>query len=86
MDILNDLYPLYPENPDPAHYTEHEQELSNKRKKELTFDDYCAVHSDDIWYLWCMVQEFRQTSNNSLLDTLDYATFCSLCYENSSKY
>ena len=86
MDLLNDLYPLYPENPDPEKYTEQEQEQHFRRNKQLTFDDYCAVYSDDLWYLWCIIQEFRESSNKSILDNLDYATFCSVCYSNCSKY
>jgi hypothetical protein len=87
MDIFNDLYPLYPDNPDQL-LSEQEQleaqHLSKKRKKQLTFDDYCAIYSDDIWHLWCLIQDF--TKNNSLLDTLDFPTFCVMCYENCSKY
>jgi hypothetical protein len=90
MDILNDHYPLYPDNPDPSNFTEQEQQdaevLIKKRKKQLTFDDYCAVYSDDLWYLWCMVQEFRESSNKSILDTLDYPSFCRVCYDNCTGY
>jgi hypothetical protein len=86
MDLFNDIYPLYPENPDPSVYTEQEQEQHHRRNKELTFDDYCAIYSDDLWYLWCTIQEFRESSNKSILNNLDFANFCSMCYDNSTKY
>ena len=56
MDVLNDYYPLYPENPDTAGLSESElsenqehietlERLNGgrKRKKPLHFDDFCLV-------------------------------------------
>ena len=89
MDIFNDLYPLYPENPETTNLSEtEEQERSSlvnlgKKRKRLYFDDYCAVYSDDLWHLWCIIEDFKKGSD--LLDCLDFSAFCSVCYENSSK-
>jgi hypothetical protein len=81
MDYLNDFYPLYPPNPDPP--DESFVEASRKRKKKLDFSDFCNIHSDDLWYLWCMITEFSSNTDAGLLSRMDYAMFCSLCYENS---
>ena len=98
MDTLNDYYPLYPQNPDNAGLSDSEiSENSDyatrlncinnlkKRKKPLKFDDFCLVHSDDLWYLWCIINEFTDTNNCILLNKLTYSSFCSMCYENSTK-
>jgi hypothetical protein len=98
MDVLNDYYPLYPENPDTAGLSESElsenqehietlERLNGgrKRKKPLHFDDFCLVHSDTLWYLWCMINEFTQTHCSPLLNRMDYPKFCSVCYDNSTK-
>jgi hypothetical protein len=97
MDILNDQYPLYPPNPETSSISESEAEenvshinrldaINNgrKRKKNMTFDDFCMKYSDDIWYLWCTIKEYTNMSN--LLSLMDYSTFCTVCYENSYKY
>jgi len=90
MDILNEYYPLYPENPDDFSSDEDRDyivnQLSEKRTKPLIFDDFCMIHSDDLWYMWCIIQEFVDTNSLNLLDRMDYAKFCSMCYENSTKF
>jgi len=99
MDILNDYYPLYPENPETAQLSESEQSENNeyiqkldningqrKRKKNLTFDDFCLKNSDDIWYLWCIINEFTENNSTPLLDKMDYCSFCTMCYNNSTRY
>ena len=93
MDILNDVLHAYPPNPLNSDLTEseisdHEEILKNinerkKRKKRITFDDWSTAYSDELWYLWCIVGDFRK--DNSILDRLDYPTFCSICFENSSR-
>ena len=94
MDILNDYYPLYPENPDKASDSEISENNeyisklysinnSKKRKKNLKFDDFCLKYSDDLWYLWCIISEF--TNNGNILANMEYSSFCSMCYENSVK-
>ena len=88
MDILNDYYPLYPPNPD-DYSSEDDRDyldkLTEQRTRELNVDDYCMVHSDDLWYLWCMVNEFTVTNTVAIFDKIDYAKFCVLCYENSTR-
>jgi len=96
MDILNDYYPLYPNNPNETTDSGESEENENyirgldsinsnrKRKKLLSSDDFCLKYSDDIWYIWCIIKDYSLNSN--LLDRLDYASFCQLCYENSTKY
>jgi len=99
MDILNEYYPLYAPNPDKENLSEsdiseNEQYAntllringSKKNKKGMTFDDWSMVYSDDLWYLWCMMSEFTQGNNIKIFDKMDYASFCSMSYENSSKF
>ena len=98
METLNDYYPIYSENPENANLSDSERSENNnyvetlrtlnenrKRKRTLTFDDFCLVHSDDLWYLWCMVNEFTVTNTVAIFDKIDYAKFCVLCYENSTR-
>ena len=55
-----------------------------KRKRIMTMDDYCLKYGDDIWYLWCIIKDYSETSG--VCEKLDYSTFCQVCYENSEKY
>ena len=94
MDILND-YILHPENPETSisdtESIENDKYIdkldlintNRRRKRELSFDDYCLKYSDDIWYIWCIINDYSKSSG--LLDCLDYPTFCTVCYENSVK-
>ena len=93
MDILNDYYPLYPENPDTKDLSESDIEYVNtlnvlngsrKRKKVMNPDEWNAVHSDDLWYLWCVINEYTTTNNCGLLNLMNFSTFCDTCYLNSS--
>jgi hypothetical protein len=95
MDTLNDYYPLYPQNPSRDNLTGAELEDYNNninqlnninRKKPFLFDDWNLKYSDDIWYLWCTINEFTQTANINILDRMTFASFCAMCFENSSKY
>lgn len=94
MDLLNDYYPLYPNHPEQgcsdtsSEDNEHlglfdENNRNRKRKKILSSDDFNMKYADDIWYIWCIIQDY---SDGGLFDRLDYATFCSMCYEHSTKY
>lgn len=96
MDILNDYISVYPSNPLTSDLSESEisenedhiktlkiLNINKKRKKEFTFDDWCMIYSDDLWYLWCIIDGYKQGSN--LLDRLEFHSFCSMCYDNSSK-
>jgi hypothetical protein len=70
MDVLNDYYPLHPPNPDHSlsdseisENNEHISKLDNinlnrKRKKHITFDDFCIKYSDDLWYIWCIIKDY----------------------------
>jgi hypothetical protein len=95
MDILND-YLVYPPNPltndlsesEISENEEHINTLKNlnnnkKRKKEFTFDDWCMLYSDDLWYIWCIIEQYKRGSN--FLDNLEFHSFCSMCYDNSTK-
>jgi hypothetical protein len=96
MDILNDYNTRHPPNPindglSDSEISENEDyvnklktlNINRKRKKEFTFDDWSMIYSDDLWYLWCIISEFKKNSN--VLDKMDYSNFCSMCYENSTK-
>ena len=48
----------------------------------ICFDDWNMLYNDDLWYLWCLIVPFKE---NGVLDRMDYSSFCSMCYENSSK-
>ena len=93
MDILNDYYPLRPQNPNAASDSEEDNEhirkldsinAGRKRKKIMTIDDFCLKYGDEMWYIWCIIKDYSIDSN--LLDRLDYSSFCDLCYQNSTKY
>ncbi len=86
MDIFEDLYPIAGHHAgDDIHSTESDQsdneyrDRALKRKKNLPFDDWCAVYSDDTWYLWNILKDYSDRSR--FLKRLDYATFCSMCYD-----
>ena len=92
MDTLNDYYPLYPSNPEKDDLSD--SELSEREEyirtlterggnRQLTFDDWNMKYSDDTWYMWCNLKEY--TEGSKLLTKMDYASFCSFAYENSSK-
>ena len=98
MDILNDYYPLNGPNPitedlsdsELSENHEHILKLENinnnrlrKRKKEYSFDDWCMIYSDDLWYVWGIISEFKKTT--FLLDKMGFSEFCDMCYQNSSK-
>jgi len=97
MDRFNDVW--HPENPEKqmlsdSEASENELYLHNlqdlntqrRRKKEYSIDDWCMIFSDDLWYLWCIVSDYTKHGNTNILDRMDYSSFCSMCYENSSKY
>ena len=90
MDYFNDIYPLYPPNPDTnglsdtdiSENNEYKEKINTrKRKRRINFDDFCMLYSDDLWYLWSTINEYSFYSG--LLNKLDYPTFCSVCYENT---
>ena len=94
MDILNEQLYAYPVNPNncdnSSEITENEENINylkkmnekRKRKKEFTFDDWNMVYSDELWHLWCIITPFQE---NGILDRMDFAQFCSICYDNSTK-
>jgi len=97
MDLLNDHYPLY-NDPD-TDYSESDNEYYNQQKqtaleiqnlikphkKLLLVDEWNIIHSDELWYLWCNIQETISINNSPLLDRVNYASFCEWVYRNSSK-
>jgi hypothetical protein len=91
MDILNDYYPLYPYNPDTANLSDSElsereeyiNTLTNSRRR-LTFDDWCLVYSDELWYMWCMLKEHTTYNILPIFNRMDYGSFCHMAYENST--
>lgn len=96
MDTLNDHYPIYPPNPNACSdtdesenevYVQKLQSINNnrRRKREYCFDDWCAIYSDDLWYLWCTIKDFRYNINDNLFDRLTYPLFCDICYQNSTR-
>ena len=97
MDILNDYYPLYSENPTNKNHSDESEigennnhinqlEIINnrkRRKKTLSADDFSLKYGNDMWYIWCIIHDYSMAT--SLLDKLTFAQFCQMCYENSSK-
>ena len=95
MDTLNDYYPLYPQNPSRDNLTGVDLEEYNNninhlsgivRKKPFYFDDWNLKYSDNLWYLWCILNEFIDNASLNLLDKMQFSDFCVMCFENSSKY
>jgi len=100
MDLLNDQYPLYQEylsqdfsdseSDNEFHHKQKQtaseiQNLIKPHKKLLIVDEWNIVYSDDLWYLWCVIQETIMVNNSPLLDRVDYAAFCEWVYLNSTK-
>ena len=99
MDRFNEFY-AYPENPDKATLSDSEisenenyinglQDLNSqrKRKKQYSIDDWSMIYSDDLWYIWCIISDYTRGGKSvRVLDTMDFGSFCSMCYENSTKY
>ena len=95
MDLLNEYYPLYSENPNNAQSVDegiennnHIEQLNSinnrkRRKKILSADDFSLKYGDDMWYIWCIIHDYSMAT--SLLDKLTFSQFCQMCYENSSK-
>ena len=93
MDTLNDYYPLYPPNPeyDDMSRQEYDErndyiENLNKRKHSLVYDDWYVKYSDDLWYLWCIINEFTNINVSPILCNMEYTNFCVICYEHSQHY
>ena len=93
MDLLNDYYPLYPPNPEYEGMSneEYEERMDyieglNKRKADLHYDDWYLKYSEDLWYLWCIINEHTSTNLSPLLCNMEYAHFSTMCFENSQKY
>ena len=98
MDILNSYLPAHPPNPVNADLSESEISeyedyvnklkkinIHRKRKKEYSYDDFCLIHNDNLWYLWCIINEFTDTNKCILLNKMLYPNFCVMCYENSTR-
>lgn len=85
MDILNEYYPLYPPNPD-REYSDGEIEDSSKRRRYLHYEDWYEKYSDDLWYLWCIINEYTDTNSSILLCNMEHSEFCHMCYNNSSHF
>ena len=97
MDTLNELYPLYPDNPHPndsESNSEPEDSTNNiiirrirnnlsNRHKILPYDLWCIKNSDDLWYFWCMCKEHLTFSTLPFFNKMTYEKFCKMCYYNS---
>ena len=96
MDTLND-YLQYPTQAEYQNISDSEMyerqsyksyllETRVSKNYRLDFDDWCLVYSDDLWYMWCNICDYTMNSSLRLFDNLkDYSSFCSMCYENSTK-
>ena len=93
MDTLNQQYPLYRQNRETARLSDEERAERDdmitlaefrKKRKPLLFDDFCTIHSDDLWYLWCMISGYRDDIGTCILKKMTYAKFCIICFKNSS--
>ena len=54
-----------------------------KNKKLEQFERWTLEFSDDLWYMWSMINEFRDVNVLPIFCKIDYASFCNLVYENS---
>ena len=93
MEILNDYYPLVSDNVErETSISDEDYEYINqldninsrsRRKKILSSDDFNMKYADDIWYIWNIIRDY---SDGQFLDRMDYDSFCSMCYDHSTKY
>jgi len=101
MDLLNDEYPLYEENPQHPCTEEYYNYISDqketvqkirdltkrrpKKKKNLQSDEWEVYYSDDLWYLWCIMNEYITSNNLPFMERTKYSDFVNIVYRNSSK-
>ena len=83
MDKFNEIYPLYPDNPDTSDsdLDEHLDKIIEIKKRETgIFNEYewKYYHSDDMWYLWCTMNEFTAQNGLCFFDRLTYSQFCEI--------
>jgi hypothetical protein len=98
MDTLNELYPLYPDNPHPHESDSNSDQEStpinnirirqirnnfSNRHKILPYDLWCIKNSDDLWYFWCMCKEHLTFNTLPFFNKMTYEKFCKTCYHNS---
>lgn len=55
----------------------------HRKFKETPYDIWYTHYSDDLWYFWCMCNEFTQVNMLPFFDHLSYHSFCKICYHNS---
>jgi len=98
MDILENFYPLYQENPNPSSSKSETSEsdfeetkiIYSKKPKSKSriagnYDNWCVKHSDNLWYFWCMCKEHLDMNCLPFMDSIDYADFTLFCYKNSMR-
>jgi len=59
------------------------QKKSNGSKL-IGYDVWYTHYSDDLWYFWCMCNEFTVFNMLPFLERMDYPSFCKFCYNNSN--
>jgi hypothetical protein len=90
MDIFNDYYPLYPNNPDKENLSDSElseiEEYKNTlfTRRKLSFDEWILLYSDDLWHTWSMIKDFNNFNILPFFNKLDYGSFCHIVYQNST--
>ena len=55
-----------------------------KQQTSLHDKEWESVYEDDMWYLWCIISDYRKETGKKIMDLLDYSTFCEVCSEFSS--
>lgn len=54
----------------------------NFKKMGTKADDWFINHSDDLWYMWCIIKDYSEYTG--LLDKMDYSKFAFFCFNNST--
>ena len=71
-----------------VHQISEEDDLYKYNNVELNLGDWITWHSVDLMNMWRSLQTYINDTciHRDMLIGMDYADFCKMCYENSSKY
>lgn len=81
MDTLNDYYPLYGPNPYSDTGSDSEKEIPVIDAN--TQEDWETWYSDELWYLWSIIQEHVTINNLEFFNKINFIEFKSMVYKNT---
>lgn len=75
-------------NRDAHQISEEDDDLYNYANVPLNLDDWITWHSVDLMNMWSSIRTYLSDTalQGDLFVDMDYADFCKVCYQFSSKY